>query len=961
MRRLLRTCMIAAVAPCAAAQTTINGTSLVLKSSGATTGGTSWLMGSNGFVGTYINLASAGSVTLAVSAAGTLDLGVSPSMGIVVDDASIAFNVGAATATYSTTVNLPAGTHFVRTEFTNATTNRKLTIGNLQVTGATMSNSDTNANALAAANTYITNFRKGPANVSLTGPGNIPLLAGTSVPVNMVRNAFNFGGTVSGNSLGDSKDMLASNPAVGTEAKQFQQFINSYYNTIVPSNGGKWSNNEPTQGNVNMSLVDRQLNYAIAHNMRARMHNLIWGSGTLSGNQQPSWVNTLISSAAGGNAASKTSLRNAISSRINYYAGTTGNRSTKYFEMDVLNEALHNPSYWNIYNPATAGASSLSIASIYSEVLAAATAAGNPSLRLCLNEYNVLQFSPASIALGTGTLAGQYTGAQVGSDLYANWYRDEVEAVRNAGGAMGSIGMQEYVSLTQTGSNAHAASTIQKAIQNLSVEHLPLSLTEYGHASGTTSATSESLGPQAMDDAMRMFYGNPLGSAFMMWGWWDTSGNTPPAQMIITTPGNATYTLTQLGQKWVALMNEFSSHTTANVDANGAIQFNGFYGDYNIGSASVFSNMLLSKGTTQYALNLTAPPTWSLWNTANSGSWSTAGNWSSGGVANSVGQTAYFGPASAGRAINVDGAKTVGMIALDSTGKYTIGGSTISLDGLAGQAAIYVANGSHQIDAPLAPADDTTVTVAPAGSTLTITNLQNSNVNITKAGAGALVTNSIRAAGLNVSAGTLKIGANGTDAGASNVALFTIAGATDAWSATLDLADNAMAVRYSGVSPLATIQNQIKSGYASSTWSGMGITSSSAATITADGLNPHKTALGFAEASALGLSSFFGQPIAGNAVVIRYTFFGDANLDGAVNSLDFNSLATNFGVSASTWLNADFNYDGVVNSLDFDAISVNFNYTMPASVANFSSVVPEPVSALAIAPLSLIRRRRNHR
>src|SRR5262249_7298175 len=115
----------ATLAVTARAQTTINGASLVQRSSGATTGGTSWLMGSNGFVGTYITLPSAGTVTLAVSAAGTLDSGVAPNMGIVVDDASTSFSVGAATASYSTTLSLPAGTHFVRTEFTNATTNRK--------------------------------------------------------------------------------------------------------------------------------------------------------------------------------------------------------------------------------------------------------------------------------------------------------------------------------------------------------------------------------------------------------------------------------------------------------------------------------------------------------------------------------------------------------------------------------------------------------------------------------------------------------------------------------------------------------------------------------------------------------------------------------------------------------------------------------------------------------------------
>jgi hypothetical protein len=82
--------------------------------------------------------------------------------------------------------------------------------------------------------------------------------------------------------------MLNPNPAVGTEANQFQSFINQYFNTIVPSNAGKWAYNEQTQGgSITMTLVDQQLNYAQSHNMRARMHNLIWGSGSMSGSQQP--------------------------------------------------------------------------------------------------------------------------------------------------------------------------------------------------------------------------------------------------------------------------------------------------------------------------------------------------------------------------------------------------------------------------------------------------------------------------------------------------------------------------------------------------------------------------------------------------------------------------------------------------------------------------------------------------
>ena len=87
---------------------------------------------------------------------------------------------------------------------------------------------------------------------------------------------------------------------------------------------------------------------------------------------------------------------------------------------------------------------------------------------------------------------------------------------------------------------------------------------------------------------------------------------------------------------------------------------------------------------------------------------------------------------------------------------------------------------------------------------------------------------------------------------------------------------------------------------------------------------------------------------------------GDANLDGTVNALDFNAVATNFGVGTSdVWTQGDFNYDGVVNTTDFMALATNFGATIgtaPAPV--LGTLVPEPTSLAALALLGLVGRRR---
>src|SRR5262249_51203119 len=43
---------------------------------------------------------------------------------------------------------------------------------------------------------------------------------------------------------------------------------------------------------------------------------------------------------------------------------------------------------------------------------------------------------------------------------------------------------------------------------------------------------------------------------------------------------------------------------------------------------------------------------------------------------------------------------------------------------------------------------------------------------------------------------------------------------------------------------------------------------------------------------------------------------GDANFDGAVDTVDFNTLASNFGASVTRWSQTDFNFDGTVDTVD---------------------------------------------
>lgn len=136
----------------------------------------------------------------------------------------------------------------------------------------------------------------------------------------------------------------------------------------------------------------------------------------------------------------------------------------------------------------------------------------------------------------------------------------------------------------------------------------------------------------------------------------------------------------------------------------------------------------------------------------------------------------------------------------------------------------------------------------------------------------------------------------------------------------LDLTNNDMIVDYTGASPLSAVQSLLTTGYASAGWNGNGISSSTAA-------GTSTTALGFAEAIDLFTSFpaiFSGQSIDNTAVLVKYTFYGDADLSGNVNLTDFNRLAANFGQTARRWVHGDFNFDATVNLLDFNRLAANF-------------------------------------
>jgi hypothetical protein len=173
----------------------------------------------------------------------------------------------------------------------------------------------------------------------------------------------------------------------------------------------------------------------------------------------------------------------------------------------------------------------------------------------------------------------------------------------------------------------------------------------------------------------------------------------------------------------------------------------------------------------------------------------------------------------------------------------------------------------------------------------------------------------------------------------------SIAGTTGNWTGTLDLSGNDLIVR--GGNP-GIISNQVASAYAGGLWTGPGITSLSAASD-----HSFLTALGVLQPAST--VSFDNQTLGTADVAVKYTYYGDASLDGQVNSVDYSKIDFGFLKRLTAWQNGDFNYDGTVNGSDYTLIDNAFN-SQGASFAAVVSAVPsaQPSTSPFPVPASCI-------
>jgi autotransporter-associated beta strand protein len=162
----------------------------------------------------------------------------------------------------------------------------------------------------------------------------------------------------------------------------------------------------------------------------------------------------------------------------------------------------------------------------------------------------------------------------------------------------------------------------------------------------------------------------------------------------------------------------------------------------------------------------------------------------------------------------------------------------------------------------------------------------------------------------------------------------------------------------------ANVNTLLKSGYNGGTWTGNGIDS------TAN--DPaHLHAVGMLQPSSA--TTFESQTLGTGDVAVKYTYYGDANLDGKVDGTDYSRIDNGYLLHLTGWYNGDFNYDNVVNGSDYTLIDNAYNMQGVALSADIAaapataqivgtSAVPEPatLALFGLAAMSQLARRRRY-
>ena len=282
---------------------------------------------------------------------------------------------------------------------------------------------------------------------------------------------------------------MPSGPPLATGAEKFlgcvysapqAQYFERLWNQVTPENAGKWGYAEPFRDVMNWPTLDAAYEFADTNNFPFRMHVMIWG------NQQPSWIDTL------------TSVEQL--EEINEWFSEVSGRYDSIFQVEVVNEALHDPPSGEgngNYINALGGSGSSGWDWVINGFRIARTYF--PETDLIINDYNI-----------------------VNSADNTNDYLEIIELLQDEDTLLDAIGVQSHGFSLEFA----ATSTITSNLNALAETGLPIYVTELD-----IFGTDDIIQLMEYQRVFRIYWEHPAVKGITLWGFrpgmWKTSDGAP--------------------------------------------------------------------------------------------------------------------------------------------------------------------------------------------------------------------------------------------------------------------------------------------------------------------------------------------------------------------------------------------------------------------------------------------------
>jgi endo-1,4-beta-xylanase len=368
------------------------------------------------------------------------------------------------------------------------------------------------------ANARIESIRKRDAKILVVNLNGNPV-ADVNVQIKQTKHRFAFGTCISSAQMSNDS---------------YKNFIADHFEWTACENETKWIWNEWSQDVENYDAADNIYNWCSANGIKVRAPCLFWEYQGFVQN----WVKALDYKPWPQDCNLLKQCDERIVNAVTHF-------KNKFKQWDVDNEILPTGPDCQFYDRLE-----LNETDVNSRVWMFQRANQiDPNCKLFLNEYN-------------GNSFGSWTSPSI---EYVNLANN----LRGKGAPIHGIGIEGHLGQKP---NFDPITYWTNVLKTLGTLGLPIWVTEFD-----VNESNDVRRASITDDFYRICFSDPNVEGILMWGFWQ--GLTWQSDWWIV---NSDWTLNQTGQKYEALMNEWTTNDANTTDSTGNVNFRGFHGTYNI-------------------------------------------------------------------------------------------------------------------------------------------------------------------------------------------------------------------------------------------------------------------------------------------------------------------------------------------------------------------------------------------